>query len=588
MSSDPFNKDSAPAFGGSPDMGAGQPQQEHQRPYDNTGGAHNNFVNNIPSQPAQNQYNMGQNQSNPEPNLGQNNIPSPSNNYMSGSGALGGNNINNQYQQPSGQILGQNHTQGNPPPIGQNNYGSYPPQQTPQNYSQAIPSIGQDVGQKLDSGINSGMGQNYNQPGQMSSLPPVGMNSGGNSYQNNQGERTYEPGMTNPYANAAPGTAEGIDRGLPLSPESMKEFEEKSARCSQYKQTDVFPAILLKSEDDSLRVVEHLKNKGVSMIAKDTLDQTALFYAAREGKLRIVTLLLENGCDPNHRDCYGQTCMYYAARENRIDVAQKLIEAGAELNNEDMHKQSCLFYAAKQGNIDMCAKLIDSGANLNHTDNKNQTALHWAQKSRKADTVDFLITRGANPIARKDNNKKRPPMKKKPANERKEPKKYVLTVFKNGHWLPLCDEDFEALEKECPEVSQIIKDPQHLEKLEIPDIPEDIPIYDHWEKPAKRIINNLWKHESAWLFHFPVDVKAWGIEDYYNIVTKPMDFTTIKCKLSNNEYKMVDEFVQDVHQVFDNCILYNGEANQYSLVAKKMRKEFESQFKGLSMDFYKK
>jgi len=66
-----------------------------------------------------------------------------------------------------------------------------------------------------------------------------------------------------------------------------------------------------------------------------------------------------------------------------------------------------------------------------------------------------------------------------------------------------------------------------------------------------------------------------------------MDFTTIKGKLSGNEYKSVDEYVKDVNKVFDNCILYNGEINQYSQIAKKMRKEFESQYKSLSMDFYK-
>lgn len=219
--------------------------------------------------------------------------------------------------------------------------------------------------------------------------------------------------------------------------------------------------------------------------------------------------------------------------------------------------------------------MIDKGANINHTDNKKQTALHWAQKSRKADTVDFLITRGANPIARK-NDKKRVTTKKKPANDRKEPKKYVLTVFKNGQWLPLTDEDFAQLEKECPEVARIIKDPVALDSLEVPEIPDDVPIYDHWEKPAKKIIATLWKHDMAWLFHYPVDTKAWGIEDYYNIVKKPMDFTTIKFKLSNNGYKKVEEFITDVNQVFENCILYNGESNQYSLVAKKMRKEFET------------
>lgn len=327
--------------------------------------------------------------------------------------------------------------------------------------------------------------------------------------------------------------------------------------------------------------------KGVSLTATDILDQTALFYASRDGRSKVIKLLLEAGCSPNHRDQYGQTPIYYAARENQLEIAQQLINAGADLNNEDMHQQTCLFYAARQGNIDMCAKLIDNGANINHTDNKKQTPLHWAQKSKKSETVDYLISRGASTI-NKRNDKKRVQKAKKPTNDRKEPKKYVLTIFVNGQWLPLTEEDFQKLEKECPEVANIIKNPSELEKIEVPDISEEVPIYDHWEKAAKRIINHLWKHESAWLFHYPVDVKAWRIEDYYTIVKDPMDFTTIKCKLSNNEYKHLDDFVTDVHKVFNNCILYNGENNQYSLVAKKMKKEFEAQYNSLCMDFYKK
>jgi len=107
---------------------------------------------------------------------------------------------------------------------------------------------------------------------------------------------------------------------------------------------------------------------------------------------------------------------------------------------------------------------------------------------------------------------------KKIPNERKEPKRYVLTTFVDGQWLPLSDEDFLRLEKECPEVAKIVKNPTLLEKIELPDVSDEVQIYDHWEKPAKRIISNLWKHEGAWLFHSPVDVKAWRIEDYYTII----------------------------------------------------------------------
>jgi hypothetical protein len=178
------------------------------------------------------------------------------------------------------------------------------------------------------------------------SMQTVGMPPTAGGY---HGEKTYEPGSSShlvikPY--------EGHS-DLPLVPDILREFEEKAAKCKQYKQTEVFAAILLKSEEDTLKVIDYLVKKGVSLTATDALDQTALFYAARDGKIRVISMLLEAGCSPNHKDQYGQTAIYYAARENQLEVAQKLIEAGADLNNEDMHQQTCLFYAAKSGNIDM-------------------------------------------------------------------------------------------------------------------------------------------------------------------------------------------------------------------------------------------
>lgn len=54
--------------------------------------------------------------------------------------------------------------------------------------------------------------------------------------------------------------------------------------------------------------------KGVPATYTDILNQTALFYVAREGKVNCVELLVKLGCGINHRDQYGQTPLYYAAR----------------------------------------------------------------------------------------------------------------------------------------------------------------------------------------------------------------------------------------------------------------------------------
>lgn len=60
--------------------------------------------------------------------------------------------------------------------------------------------------------------------------------------------------------------------------------------------------------------MKFLIEKGILPIYTDILNQTVLFYAAREGKSSCVDLLVKNGWSVNHRDQYGQTPLYYAAR----------------------------------------------------------------------------------------------------------------------------------------------------------------------------------------------------------------------------------------------------------------------------------
>jgi hypothetical protein len=50
-------------------------------------------------------------------------------------------------------------------------------------------------------------------------------------------------------------------------------------------------------------------------------------------------------------------------------------------------------------------------------------------------------------------------------------------------------------------------------------------------------LNTCWKTKGGYLFHEPVDPKKFGIEDYFEIVKHPMDFGTIKKKLTHNVYE---------------------------------------------------
>lgn len=89
-------------------------------------------------------------------------------------------------------------------------------------------------------------------------------------------------------------------------------------------------------------------------------------------------------------------------------------------------------------------------------------------------------------------------------------------------------------------------------------------------------MQKLWKANQAWIFHKPVDPEELEIPDYFEVITKPMDFSTIKQKLALNQYIRggLTEFVDDINLTFDNCIKYNGEDSSVGKMCKTVREEF--------------
>ncbi|KAF7990470.1 hypothetical protein HCN44_000275 [Aphidius gifuensis] len=63
-------------------------------------------------------------------------------------------------------------------------------------------------------------------------------------------------------------------------------------------------------------------------------------------------------------------------------------------------------------------------------------------------------------------------------------------------------------------------------------------------------------------FRQPVDPQALGIPDYFDIVKKPMDLSTIKKKLDAGKYRAPSEYFHDVWLMFDNAWLYNNKTSR--------------------------
>ncbi|XP_054777498.1 transcription factor GTE6-like isoform X2 [Prosopis cineraria] len=89
------------------------------------------------------------------------------------------------------------------------------------------------------------------------------------------------------------------------------------------------------------------------------------------------------------------------------------------------------------------------------------------------------------------------------------------------------------------------------------------------------------QHKWAWPFLEPVDVKGLQLHDYYEVIEKPMDFSTIKRKMEAKDgtgYKNVREIYADVRLVFKNAMKYNDEKNEYHVMAKSLLERFEEKW----------
>ena len=90
------------------------------------------------------------------------------------------------------------------------------------------------------------------------------------------------------------------------------------------------------------------------------------------------------------------------------------------------------------------------------------------------------------------------------------------------------------------------------------------------------------KHKDyAWPFYKPVDVVGLNLSDYYDIIKKPMDMTTVKNKLEAHEYTQAQEFADDMRLIFHNCYLYNPSTTDVVYMARKLEEVFDQRYSKL-------
>lgn len=86
----------------------------------------------------------------------------------------------------------------------------------------------------------------------------------------------------------------------------------------------------------------------------------------------------------------------------------------------------------------------------------------------------------------------------------------------------------------------------------------------------RRFLNQIQNHKQAWPFLNPVNRDE--VPDYYDVITSPMDLSTMEEKLENDAYTAPKELVRDLQLIFSNCRQYNDATTVYAKCAAKLEK----------------
>lgn len=93
-------------------------------------------------------------------------------------------------------------------------------------------------------------------------------------------------------------------------------------------------------------------------------------------------------------------------------------------------------------------------------------------------------------------------------------------------------------------------------------------------KKLHKILNQLINDPESAEFRKPVYYKALGLEDYKKIIKKPIDLNAVRRNLTKNLYESLEEILDDIQLVWNNCKLYNEQGSWIYLTAVKLETTF--------------
>ena len=127
----------------------------------------------------------------------------------------------------------------------------------------------------------------------------------------------------------------------------------------------------------------------------NSLGQTALHKAARNGRLDVVELLLLQGASIEATDFCNSTPLSIAAGKGHTSIVEPLLSKGASIDAMNKYNNTPLHSAAYNGHTSTTELLLSKGAPINTINDVNRTPLHQAANGGYTRIVELLLSKGA-------------------------------------------------------------------------------------------------------------------------------------------------------------------------------------------------
>ncbi|CAH0402010.1 unnamed protein product [Chilo suppressalis] len=88
-----------------------------------------------------------------------------------------------------------------------------------------------------------------------------------------------------------------------------------------------------------------------------------------------------------------------------------------------------------------------------------------------------------------------------------------------------------------------------------------------------KVLEQLTAHEDAWPFMDPVEEEY--APNYYAVIRRPMDLRKMEQRLDSGYYTDFSMFKADFKLIVNNCRLYNGQDNEYTIMVDNLQAAFD-------------